>query len=176
MIMIVCRLNSSISVDDFKRIFYMEWAHRVLGRVIGVAFLLPFGYFAARGVLSKGMTPRLAGMTALIGFQGALGWYMVKSGLEDELLRTPGAVPRVSQYRLAAHLGTAIALYGTMFWNGVAVLQDWRFGKNLPGGGNLVSNIKSVKNFRFAAKTLTGMIFLTALSGLSLLSSSSLTF
>jgi cytochrome c oxidase assembly protein subunit 15 len=162
----VCRLNSSIELDDFKRIFYMEWGHRVLGRVIGLGFLLPFSYFAARGVLTGRMTARLAGMTALIGVQGALGWYMVQSGLEDALLTTPGAVPRVSQYRLAAHLGTAFALYGAMFWNGMAVVQDWRHAQGREWQKVKKGGLVAARRFRFAAKGLTGMVFLTALSGM----------
>jgi cytochrome c oxidase assembly protein subunit 15 len=68
-------------------------------------------------------------MALLLGFQGALGWYMVKSGLEDSLMDSPNAVPRVSQYRLAAHLGTAFLLYAGMFGTGLSVLYDWRFAK-----------------------------------------------
>ena len=100
----VIRLNSAITLEDFKRIFYMEWGHRVLGRVVGLAFVGPLAYYALRRKLSPGLGVRSAGIAVLIGLQGALGWYMVKSGLEDTLLETPGAVPRVSQYRLAAHL------------------------------------------------------------------------
>jgi heme a synthase len=158
-------MNHSITIEEFKRIFFWEWSHRVLGRVIGVGFLLPFGYFLARGVLSTRMPARLAGMAALIGFQGALGWYMVKSGLEDELLTTPGAVPRVSQYRLAAHLGTAFVLYASMFWNGMAVLQDWRHAQGQAWDAVKKDGLAVVKRFRFATKSLTGLVFLTALSG-----------
>jgi cytochrome c oxidase assembly protein subunit 15 len=158
-------LNSTMDVEGFKRIFYMEWAHRVLGRIIGVAFLLPFGYFAVRGVLTRHMPARLGGMTLLIGAQGALGWYMVKSGLEDELLRDPAAVPRVSQYRLAAHLGTAFVLYGTMFWNGIATLQDWRHAQGKLEWAAKPLATTAARRFRFAAKSLTGLVFLTAMSG-----------
>lgn len=108
------------------------------------------------------MTARLAGMTALIGAQGALGWYMVRSGLDDALLTTPGAVPRVSQYRLAAHLGTALALYAGMFWNGMAVLQDWRHAQ---GTTNYPARVLKLANFHRAAKGLTALVLLTAVSG-----------
>jgi cytochrome c oxidase assembly protein subunit 15 len=158
-------MNSAMDLDGFKRIFYMEWGHRVLGRVIGVAFMLPFGYFLARGVLTRHMPARLAGMTLLIGVQGALGWYMVKSGLEDELLHTPSAVPRVSQYRLAAHLGTAFVLYGAMFWNGIATMQDWRFAKGRMDWVPQSLSSVAARRFRIAARSLTGLVFLTAMSG-----------
>ena len=78
----------------------MEWGHRVLGRLIGLGFVVPLVYFASRRVLPRTLARNLTFYALLIGAQGALGWYMVKSGLEDTLLETPGAVPRVSQYRL----------------------------------------------------------------------------
>ena len=76
----------------------MEWGHRVLGRLIGLTFVAPLAYFASRKVLAPPMTRNLLFLGLLIGFQGALGWYMVKSGLEDSIIET-GSVPRVSQYR-----------------------------------------------------------------------------
>ena len=88
------RLNHSITLDEFKNIFYMEWGHRVLGRIIGVGFVVPLAYFALRKQLTATLPRNLFGMALLIGAQGALGWYMVKSGLEDSLMHTPGAVPR----------------------------------------------------------------------------------
>ena len=85
---------------------------------------------------------QLAGMSLLIGAQGALGWYMVKSGLEDSLMDIPGAVPRVSQYRLAAHLGTALVLYAGMFWTGLSVIKDWKFAKN-----GVLAGVKDVRTW-----------------------------
>lgn len=164
-------MNHSMSLDQFKDIFYMEWGHRVLGRVIGVAFVVPLIYFAIRRKLSPGMPPKLAGMALLIGFEGILGWYMVKSGLEDSIMETPGAVPRVSQYRLAAHLGTALVLYAAMFGTGLAVIQDWKYAQ---GGSWSRSKTMSwqealskpiVKSFIRKSRALTAFVFLTALSG-----------
>ncbi|KAF7978321.1 hypothetical protein HWV62_937 [Athelia sp. TMB] len=120
-------MNHSITLNEFKNIFYMEWGHRVLGRLIGVAFVLPLSYFYLRKKLTRSLPTKLTGMAFLIGFQGLLGWYMVKSGLEDSIMDDPSAVPRVSQYRLAAHLGTALLLYVGMLGTGVAALRDWRF-------------------------------------------------
>lgn len=149
----------------------MEWGHRVLGRVVGLAFILPLTYYAVRKKLSPGLTSRFLGIAALIGLQGALGWYMVKSGLDDILLETPGAVPRVSQYRLAAHLGAAVVLYGAMFGTGHAILKDWKFvrtGKwsGLPGESiDAVLRNPLVRSFRTKIWVLTGLVFLTAISG-----------
>ncbi|KAI0069133.1 cytochrome oxidase assembly [Artomyces pyxidatus] len=165
-------LNHNITLAEFKSIFYMEWGHRVLGRVIGLAFVLPFTYFALRHKLSPSLPRQLAGMTLLIGAQGALGWYMVKSGLEDSLMDKPGAVPRVSQYRLAAHLGAALALYAGMFTAGISVLTDWRFAQTGKWSG-LVDGSKweqimqnpIVRRFKTRSILLTGLVFVTALSG-----------
>jgi heme a synthase len=167
------RINHSIDIDQFKRIFYMEWGHRVLGRIIGLAFVVPLGYFALRKRIPRSLAKNLFGMALLIGAQGALGWYMVKSGLEDSLMETPGAVPRVSQYRLAAHLGTAFVLYAGMFYTAIATFMDWRYataGKwaGLVGDGSQVTrtlNNPLVKRFLKYSKALTAFVFVTALSG-----------
>ena len=96
-------VNRGMSLAEFKRIFWMEYAHRMLGRGVGIAFLVPFLVFLAMRAIPRGMIPQLAGVFVLGGAQGVLGWYMVMSGLVDE--------PRVSQYRLAAHLSLAVAIY-----------------------------------------------------------------
>ena len=96
-------VNRGMSLAQFKRIFWMEYAHRMLGRGVGIAFLIPFLVFLAMRAIPREMIPRLAGVFVLGGAQGVLGWYMVRSGLIDE--------PRVSQYRLAAHLSLAVLIY-----------------------------------------------------------------
>ena len=96
-------VNRGMPLGEFKRIFWMEYAHRMLGRGVGIAFLVPFLVFLAMRAIPRGMAPRLAGVFVLGGLQGVLGWYMVRSGLVDE--------PRVSQYRLAAHLSLAVVIY-----------------------------------------------------------------
>ncbi len=101
-------VNKGMSLSAFKFIYWWEWAHRFLGRMIGFAFLIPFLYFLARRQLSRELRPKLIIMFVLGGLQGALGWYMVKSGLVD---RTD-----VSQYRLAAHLSAAVLIFGYIFW------------------------------------------------------------
>lgn len=79
-----------MSLEEFKSIFWMEWAHRQLGRGIGLAFAVPFGYFALRGYVRGPLALKLSAILVGIGLQGALGWYMVKSGLEHDI-----NVPRV---------------------------------------------------------------------------------
>lgn len=82
------QLNSHITLDEFKFIFSMEWGHRLLGRAIGMFFVLPAVYFWATGKFSPHVTRRVVGLTGLLGLQGAIGWWMVKSGLdEDELAK-----------------------------------------------------------------------------------------
>ncbi|HET9471299.1 MAG TPA: COX15/CtaA family protein [Usitatibacter sp.] len=105
--------NFDMTLQGFKRIFWWEYVHRLLGRAIGVAFLVPFLYFLARGAVSRPIAWRLAGIFALGGLQGALGWFMVKSGLVDD--------PSVSSLRLAAHLGTAFLIYAAMLWLGLGL-------------------------------------------------------
>lgn len=102
------KVNSGMSLPEFKRIFLYEYAHRLLGRLIGVLFLVPFLFFYFSHRIKPGLTPKLMIMFVLGGLQGLLGWYMVKSGLVDN--------PSVSQYRLTAHLGTAVIIYGYIIW------------------------------------------------------------
>lgn len=145
--------QKKMTLSDFKFIYYMEWGHRMMGRFVGVAFLLPAAYFMKKGWISKAMKPRLLGFTALLGFQGFLGWYMVKSGLEEQKNSTD--VPRVSQYRLAAHLGSAFLLYTLFLWSG--------FNHLLPH--NKIEFTSQMKKIRGMAHGIKGLIFLTALSG-----------
>ncbi|MCM2288870.1 MAG: COX15/CtaA family protein [Sulfuritalea sp.] len=107
--------NHDMTLDGFQFIFWWEWAHRLSGRLIGVVFFVPYVWFLLRGHLRGAMAAKVFGFFILGGLQGAMGWYMVKSGLVDD--------PRVSQYRLAAHLGLAFVLFGLMFWTGLGILQ-----------------------------------------------------
>ena len=101
-------INKGMSLAAFKAIYWWEWTHRLLGRLIGVAFFVPFLVFWLRGAIPQPLFPKLAVIFVLGGAQGALGWYMVQSGLAE---RTD-----VSQYRLAAHLGLAVLIYGAILW------------------------------------------------------------
>lgn len=107
--------NHDMTLDGFQFIFWWEWAHRLLGRSIGVVFFLPYAWFLIRGQLRGALAAKVFGFFILGGLQGAMGWYMVKSGLVDD--------PRVSQYRLAAHLGLAFLIFGLMGWTGLGLLQ-----------------------------------------------------
>ncbi len=101
-------INKGMSLADFKIIYFWEWIHRQLGRLIGLALALPFLWFWLSKKIPSGYTPRLAALVALVGLQGALGWWMVSSGLE---LRTD-----VSHFRLSAHLLTALFLFAGIIW------------------------------------------------------------
>ena len=103
-----------MGLGEFKGIFWWEYFHRLLGRMIGVVFLLPLLWFWWRGRIDRPLALKLAGIFVLGGLQGAMGWYMVKSGLVDD--------PRVSQYRLTAHLSIALAIYAAMLWTALGLL------------------------------------------------------
>jgi cytochrome c oxidase assembly protein subunit 15 len=107
-------VNKGMSLAAFKGIFWWEYFHRLLGRLIGVAYLVPLVWFAARRMVPTGYGWKLAGIFALGGLQGAMGWYMVQSGLVDD--------PRVSQFRLTAHLCLAFVIFGAMFWTALSLL------------------------------------------------------
>ncbi|CAG9766770.1 unnamed protein product [Ceutorhynchus assimilis] len=151
--------NRDITLSEFKFIWHMEYGHRQWGRFIGAAFLIPAAYFWARGRFTPGMKKRVLAFGTLIGAQGLMGWYMVKSGLEDRF-NGESDVPRVSQYRLASHLGLAFILY-TLFISSA-------FEHLLPAETIKVSSaavLKASRKFRMLAHTTKGMVFLTAISG-----------
>ena len=108
------KVNSHMGVDAFKGIFWLEFLHRLLGRTIGIVFLLPGIFFFAKGYIKVSEWPKYLLMFILGGMQGVLGWYMVKSGLVD--------MPHVSQYRLTAHLVAAFIIYSYMFWVAMSLL------------------------------------------------------
>jgi len=141
------KVNRGMSLEDFKSIFMYEYLHRVLGRLIGVLFLLPLVYFAWRGRIRRGLMPKLVLLFFLGGCQGLLGWYMVKSGLVDN--------PRVSQYRLTAHLGLAVAIYAYMLWLAFDLLFRANAERSVPVG-------RSNAGF---SRVLVGLVYLMILSG-----------
>ena len=160
------KLNPGMSMDEFKFIYYMEWTHRLWGRFVGISFVVPAVYFIARRRVSKSMALRIAGIGGLIGFQGFLGWWMVKSGLKDDLF-APDKVPRVSQYRLVAHLGTAFACYSAMLWNGLTIIRDRGLMHGSLKGAldlNTLQNVKLIP-FRRVVGALAVLVFVTAMSG-----------
>ena len=138
------KVNRGMSLEAFKSIFMYEYLHRVLGRLIGLLFFIPLVYFAARGRIRQGLLPKLVLLFFLGGCQGLLGWYMVKSGLVDN--------PRVSQYRLTAHLGLAVAIYAYMLWLAFDLLFR---GRAVTGS----------RPFAGASRVLVGLVYLMILSG-----------
>jgi cytochrome c oxidase assembly protein subunit 15 len=111
--------NFWMDLADFKKIYFWEWFHRLLGRLIGILYALPLAFFWIRGKIPRDKRFILLSIFVLGGLQGAMGWYMVQSGLVD--------IPAVSHYRLAAHLGLALLIYVLMFWQG---LDFWPARKN----------------------------------------------
>ena len=138
------KVNHQMTVNEFKTIFYVEYFHRLLGRAIGLVFLVPFLVFLWRGRIRRALIPKLSLMFVLGGLQGLLGWYMVKSGLVD--------VPRVSPYRLTAHLIVAVAIYAYLFWTALGLLSER-------------SRQSTVSPLARGAIGITAMIVVTILSG-----------
>ncbi|KAI9762447.1 MAG: Cytochrome c oxidase assembly protein cox15 [Chaenotheca gracillima] len=159
-------LNPHMTLPEFKQIYYMEWIHRLWGRIVGISFILPAAYFIARRKVSAPMAAKIAGIGGLIGFQGIIGWWMVKSGLKDDLF-APGSHPRVSQYRLTAHLGTAFLCYSAMVWNGLSVLRENRLLRDPASAVKELSTLRSsiLAPFRRSVGGLAGLVFLTTMSG-----------
>ena len=141
------KINLGMSLEEFKGIFWWEYFHRLLGRVIGLAFFIPFVYFLARKGIDRPLGLKLTGIFVLGGLQGAMGWYMVKSGLVDN--------PHVSQYRLTAHLGLAFIIYAAMFRVALELLLPADISH-----GNI--RLRSLHRFSLG---LTTLIFVMVLSG-----------
>ncbi len=139
------QVNRGMTLDAFKSIFWWEYCHRLLGRAIGVAFVVPLLGFIARRRIPAGLAPKLFGIFALGALQGAMGWYMVQSGLVDD--------PRVSQLRLTAHLGLAFIIFAAMLWTALSLLRG-------PARGG--SGAAPLRRFAYA---LTALIFVMVLSG-----------
>ncbi len=141
------KINKGMSLSEFKAIYWWEWGHRFLGRLIGVIFALPFLFFWLTGRLNKELMPKLITMFILGGLQGALGWYMVMSGLTERV--------DVSQYRLAAHLGFAAIIFGYILWVAMALKRD--AAGNTPGA--------KPGSSAFGAALLAGLIFMQIVLG-----------
>ena len=145
-------VHSGMTMNEFKFIWYMEWGHRHLGRIIGSAVVFPTLVLLTRPWMPKSLKYRLLGFSSLVVGQGFMGWYMVKSGLEDHPESTD--IPRVSQYRLASHLGLAFTLYLTMFKTSLDIL--------LPP---VTSHSSAIRQIRRWSGGVAGLAFMTALSG-----------
>ncbi len=140
-------VNAGMSLGEFKSIFWWEYGHRVLGRIIGLIYFVPLVFFLIKGMLPKHWRLRLFSLFVLGGLQGLMGWYMVKSGLVD--------VPHVSQYRLTAHLGLALVIFAYMFWYALDFLR---------GEQRRISNKASSVYLKVTA-TAVVIVFFMMLSG-----------
>jgi heme a synthase len=140
------KVNRGMSLDEFKGIFWLEYVHRLFGRIIGFAFLIPLLYFLARRRVDWPLAAKLGGIFLLGALQGAMGWYMVASGLIDE--------PRVSHYRLTAHLALAFLIYGAMLWVALGLLSPRPIER--PDGGLVV-----LRRLAWSVTTLVSLLVLT---------------
>ncbi len=140
------QVNRGMSLAAFKGIFWWEYFHRLLGRTIGIVFLVPLLWFIVRRSMPPGLAPILVGIFVLGALQGAMGWYMVQSGLVDD--------PRVSHFRLTAHLGLAFVIFAAMFWTALSLLR-------VPPA-TVSTRAAPLRRFAYA---LTALIFVMVLSG-----------
>lgn len=138
-------VNIGMTVEGFKSIFWLEYIHRMIGRGIGMAFFFPMVYFWIARKIEPGLHLKLVAMFLLGGMQGALGWFMVASGLSED--------PHVSQYRLTAHLGLAIIIYSYMLWVALDLLARTGAAAHIPA------------SLRRVATGATVLAFITILSG-----------
>jgi len=142
------KVNHAMTLDEFKGIFWWEYFHRLLGRLIGLAFLLPYLYFLARKKVQGPLAWKLAGIFVLGGLQGGMGWYMVMSGLVDD--------PRVSHFRLTAHLGLAFVIFAAMWWVALDLVSP-----RIPAG----AAPPGMAFLRRLSGALAALIFVMVLSG-----------
>lgn len=140
------KVNKGMSLAEFKGIFWWEYFHRLLGRLIGLAFFVPLAVFWARGQIDRPLAWKLLGIFVLGGLQGGMGWYMVKSGLVDD--------PRVSHFRLTAHLAIAFVIYGAILWTALDLLT-------LEASGNR----DTLKPLRRLAWAITAVVVFMVLTG-----------
>ena len=139
-------INRGLGLGGFKAIYWWEWTHRLLGRILGVVFLVPFLFFLQQRRIDRAIAIRLGIIFLLGAAQGVLGWWMVQSGLT-------GARVAVSQYRLAAHLGLAMILFGYVFWTALEI-----------GGARRTQMVTAARFARFAF-ALVAFIFVQIILG-----------
>jgi len=157
--------RKSMTLSEFKFIYGWEYGHRMLGRAVGLAFVLPWAYFSAKKLIPKGYQKRMFGLLAMGGTQGLVGWWMVKSGLGNDRFGDRHEI-RVRPVRLATHLTMAVATYGALLWTGLDIL-------GLPHQKALAeqaSKLFCAESLRQALRLRAGSIFLTSLTGLTIVS------
>ncbi|MDH5536579.1 MAG: COX15/CtaA family protein [Betaproteobacteria bacterium] len=140
------KVNAGMSLEEFKGIFWLEYFHRLLGRLIGLAFFVPFAYFLARRMVGLRLGLKLGGIFVLGALQGLLGWYMVDSGLIND--------PRVSQYRLTAHLALAFAIFAAMLWTALDLLAPEPAVRDGPA-------VRGLRRWMYAVTALLVVMMLT---------------
>lgn len=162
------KLNPNMTLAEFKKIYWMEYGHRLWGRAVGLTFLIPTIYFVARKRVSFHIARNLGLINGLIALQGFVGWWMVKSGLTDDLF-AHNAHPRVSQYRLATHLGLAFTTFSAMLWNGLSILRERHFvvDSQPQRAEKFLLRLRSsaLRPLRISAMFVTGIVSITVLSG-----------
>ena len=138
------KINVGMDLAGFKQIFWLEYLHRLWGRLIFFVALVPLLWFLWRGHIEKRLVPRMVAVPLLVALNGVLGWFMVASGLID--------IPRVSPYRLTAHLGLAVAIYAYILWMALNLVSECAQAETPPG-------------LRRFGQAVTALVFLMILSG-----------
>lgn len=165
------QLNSHISMDEFKFIYRMEWGHRLLGRAIGVFFVVPAVFFWRTRRLLRSVSRKVAVLTGLLGLQGAIGWWMVQLGLDERQLQQRRLKPTVLQYRLTTHLGAAFLMYLGTLWAALEVLHENRWldmaRRDPRKVAALLARLSSpqLNGVRSLSRALLALAFCTAMSG-----------
>jgi len=152
------KVNSRMTLDEFKFIYWMEYTHRMWGRILGLVFAVPAAYFVARGVVTRRLGTRLGLLFLMGGTQGLVGWWMVKSGLQAPTKEYD--TPRVSPYRLAAHLASAFSIYAVLLWSALSLAAPV---PQLAAAAPAVQ--AAAARLRGAAVPLSCLIAITAASG-----------
>jgi cytochrome c oxidase assembly protein subunit 15 len=156
--------RQSMTLSEFKFIYGWEYGHRMLGRTVGLIFVLPWAYFSLRGRIPKGYQQRMVGLLAMGGTQGLVGWWMVKSGLGDDR-RDDKKEIRVRPIRLATHLSMAVATYGALLWTGLDIL-------GLPHKQTISDQASKLSKeaLKQAARLRTGSLHIIALTSITIVS------
>jgi len=154
--------RKSMTLDEFKFIYFWEYGHRMFGRGLGFAFALPAMYFGAKKMIPRTLYPRLGLLFSLGGAQGLIGWWMVKSGLEMDPAQRQEI--RVSPYRLATHLGMAFTTYTLLVWTGLDLLNDSNAAKRAAKGLS-EEVIRAARRHRAAAFATGALVATTVISG-----------
>ncbi|KAJ8754964.1 hypothetical protein K2173_015476 [Erythroxylum novogranatense] len=150
------QVNKGMSLEDFKFIYWMEYAHRMWGRALGIMFALPFSYFLRKRYITLRLGLRLSALFALGAGQGLIGWWMVRSGLEEPA--SEYTQPRVSPYRLAAHLTSAFVIYSGLLWTALSVMMPEPPAES-------VTWVQGAAKVKRLALPVTIIVGITAISG-----------